>query len=346
MPYAYHFDSSLYGKYLRKIAEKGGVIRTEGIIEHIQQDPTSGHIHGLQLRTGQQINGDLFIDCTGTRALLSQKTLGVEYEDWSHWLAADSALAVQTNRFDKTLPYTRSIAHDIGWQWRIPLTHRNGNGIVFSSQYMSDEQAHDRLINNLDSEPVNDVRKISFKTGRTKEQWHKNVISVGLASGFLEPLESTSIHLIQSAIVRLLKLFPHQGIQQSAVDLYNEESKTEYETIRDFIILHYYVNERNDSDFWRDMRNLPLPDRLAHKIQVFSDVGEIFNDQHDIFRDASWLQVMLGQGILPKDYHPSVNQMSDAQLSDMLAKVHAAKRQPLAKMLPHDEFLTHYLKVG
>ena len=346
MPYAYHFDSSIYGKYLRKIAEKGGVIRTEGIIEHIQQDPTSGHITGLQLKSGQQINGDLFIDCTGTRALLSQKTLGVEYEDWSHWLAADSALAVQTNRFDKTLPYTRSIAHDIGWQWRIPLTHRNGNGIVFSSQYMTDEQAHDRLINNLDSEPVNDVRKISFKTGRTKEQWHKNVISIGLASGFLEPLESTSIHLIQSAIVRLLKLFPHQGIQQSAVDLYNEESKTEYETIRDFIILHYYVNERNDSDFWRDMRNLPLPDRLAHKIQVFSDVGEIFNDQHDIFRDASWLQVMLGQGILPKDYHPSVNQMSDAQLSDMLAKVHAAKRQPLAKMLPHDEFLTHYLKVG
>ena len=193
MPYAYHFDSSLYGKYLRKIAEKGGVIRTEGIIEHVQQDHHSGHITGLQLKSGHQIQGDLFIDCTGSRALLSQKTLGVEYEDWSHWLAADSALAVQTHRFDKTLPYTRSIAHDIGWQWRIPLTHRNGNGIVFSSQYMTDEQAHDRLINNLDSEPVNDVRKISFNTGRTKEQWHKNVISVGLASGFLEPLESTSI---------------------------------------------------------------------------------------------------------------------------------------------------------
>jgi tryptophan halogenase len=277
--------------------------------------------------------------------LLSQQTLGVKHEDWSHLLPADSALAVQTNRFEKTLPYTRSIAHDNGWQWRIPLTNRNGNGIVFSSKYMTDEEAHDRLINNLGSDPTNDVRKISFKTGRTQEQWHKNVISIGLASGFLEPLESTSIHLIQSAIVRLLKLFPHNGIQQSAVDLYNAESKTEYETIRDFIILHYHVNERTDSDFWQDMRNLPLPDRLAQKIQVFSDVGEIFNDQHDIFRDASWLQVMLGQGIMPKDYHPAANQMSEAQLTDTLDKVFAAKRQPLVKMLPHDDFLAHYLKV-
>jgi len=343
MPYAYHFDSSLYGRFLRKLSESAGVKRTEGIIEHVKQCDESGDITGLQLSDGTQIQGDLFVDCSGTRALLIQKTLGVKYLDWSHWLPADSALAVQTERFEKTLPYTRSIAHDKGWQWRIPLTHRNGNGIVFSSKYMNDEQAHDRLINNLDSKPVNDVRKISFNTGRTKHQWHKNVIAIGLSSGFLEPLESTSIHLIQSAVVRLLKLFPHQGITQSVIDLYNQESEVEYDTIRDFIILHYHVNERTDSDFWIDMREMEIPDRLKNKIDVFSEVGNMLNDQHDIFRDASWLQVMLGQGMQPKDYHPAANVPSSAQLSDTLAKLADAKKQPMAKMLPHDEFLKHYL---
>ena len=345
MPYAYHFDSALYGRFLRKFSEQLGVVRTEGIIEHISTDNQTGHISELKLQDGRVVAGDLFVDCTGSRALLIQKTLGVAYEDWSHLLAADSALAVQTERFDTTLPYTRSIAHDIGWQWRIPLTHRNGNGIVFSSAYMSDEQAHDRLINNLDSKPVNDVRKISFKTGRTTKQWHKNVIAIGLSSGFLEPLESTSIHLIQSAVVRLMKLFPHQGIQQSAVDLFNQESKVEYETIRDFIILHYVVNERDDSDFWQDMQRLPMPTRLQEKLEVFKSVATIFNDQHDIFRDASWLQVMMGQGIMPRDYHPAANAMSEQQLREVLSKVAHAKQQPLSKMLKHDEFLHQYLAV-
>lgn len=343
IPYAYHFDSALYGQFLRKLSQSAGVKRTEGIIEHIKQCKKTGNIQGLQLRDGSQIEGDLFIDCTGTRALLAQKTLGVKYEDWSHWLPADSALAVQTERFDKTLPYTRSIAHDNGWQWRIPLTNRNGNGIVFSSKYMNDEQAHDRLVNNLASKAVNDVRKISFSTGRTKQQWHKNVIAIGLSSGFLEPLESTSIHLIQSAVVRLLKLFPHHGITQSVIDLYNQESEVEYETIRDFIILHYHVNERSDSDFWVDMREMAIPERLQNKIEVFSAVGNMFNDQHDIFRDASWLQVMLGQGITPQDFHPAANVPSLEQLNETLAKIAEAKQQPLAKMLPHDEFLKHYL---
>lgn len=343
MPYAYHFDSAMYGRYLRKLAEQNGVLRTEGIIEHIQQDKQSGYITGLQLRDGRQLKGDLFVDCTGIRALLMQKTLGVEYLDWSKWLPADSALAVQTKRFDKTLPYTRSIAHKVGWQWRIPLTHRNGNGIVYSSKYLDDQSAESVLLSNLESEPVNDVRKVSFNTGRTAKQWHKNVIAVGLSSGFLEPLESTSIHLIQSAVVRLLKLFPHQGITQSVIDLYNQESEVEYETIRDFIILHYHVNERSDSDFWIDMREMDIPDRLRNKIEVFKDVGNMFNDQHDIFRDASWLQVMLGQGIEPTDFHPAANVPSEQQLAETLNKVYEAKRQPLSKMLPHDEFLKRYL---
>ena len=343
IPYAYHFDSALYGKYLRKLSEQAGVVRTEGIIEHVKQCDTSGHITGVQLKSGEQIEGDLFVDCTGTRALLIQKALGVEYEDWSPWLPADSALAVQTERFESTLPYTRSIAHDKGWQWRIPLTHRNGNGIVYSSQYMNDSEAEERLLGNLDSPTVTDVRKIKFNTGRTTKQWHKNVIAVGLSSGFLEPLESTSIHLIQSAVVRLLKLFPHNGIEQSVIDLYNQESTVEYETIRDFIILHYHVNERTDSDFWIDMRNMAVPSRLQNKIDVFSEVGNMLNDQHDIFRDASWLQVMLGQGIMPKDYHPAANVPSNQQLKDTLQKVATAKQEPMSKMLPHDTFLSHYL---
>ena len=343
MPYAYHFDSALYGRYLRKLAEQSGVVRTEGIIEHIQQDSENGYITGLQLKNGAQVQGDLFVDCTGIRALLLQKKLGVEYVDWSKWLPADSALAVQTERFEKTLPYTRSIAHKVGWQWRIPLTHRNGNGIVYSSRYTNDENAERILLSNLESEPVNDVRKVSFKTGRTVKQWDKNVIAVGLSSGFLEPLESTSIHLIQSAVVRLLKLFPQNGITQSVIDLYNQESEVEYETIRDFIVLHYHVNQKNDSDFWIDMRNMDIPDRLRNKIEVFSSVGNMFNDQHDIFRDASWLQVMLGQGIQPKDYHPAANVPTSEQLRETLNRVFEAKRQPLSKMLPHDEFLKRYL---
>nr|WP_136252441.1 tryptophan halogenase family protein [Ningiella ruwaisensis] len=343
VPYAYHFDSALYGRFLRKRAEKGGVKRTEGIIEHVKTDENTGFITGLQLKDGHQIEGDLFVDCTGIRALLIQKTLGVEYLDWSNLLPANTALAVQTERFEKTLPYTRSIAHEAAWQWRIPLTHRNGNGIVYCSDYLSDEDAERTLLSHLESTPVNDVRKIHFKTGRTARQWHKNVVAVGLSSGFLEPLESTSIHLIQSAIVRLLKLFPHDGIRQAAIDLYNEESVTEYETIRDFIVLHYVVNERDDSDFWNDMRRLKLPHRLEQKIAAFKEVGAIFNDQHDIFKDASWLQVMLGQGIEPEDYHPAANVLPQAQLKDTLDKIRHAKHQPLSKMLPHDDFIKQYL---
>lgn len=343
IPYAYHFDSALYGKFLRKKAEKAGVKRTEGIIEHIRQCDSSGNITGLQLKNGHQIEADFFVDCTGSRGLLLQKTLDVEYIDWSKWLPADSALAIQTERLPKTLPYTRSIAHDKGWQWRIPLTNRNGNGIVYSSQYMNDTDAESRLMSNLDTAPTNDLRKISFKTGRTAKQWHKNVVAVGLSSGFLEPLESTSIHLIQSAVVRLLKLFPHKGIDQSVIDLYNKESEVEYDTIRDFIILHYHLNERDDSEFWVDMRNLDIPERLQNKIDVFSSVGNMLNDQHDIFRDASWLQVMLGQGIEPKDYHPAANVPTEQELIKTLEQVAVAKKQPMPKMLMHDEFLRHYL---
>ncbi|OBP16775.1 tryptophan halogenase [Rheinheimera sp. SA_1] len=344
MPYAYHFDSGLYGRYLRKIAEKSGVVRTEGLIELVQQDAISGHIRSLHLKDGRQIHGDLFIDCTGLRALLVRKTLGVAFEDWSHYLPANSAIAVPSERFAQTLPYTRSIAHKAGWQWRIPLTHRNGNGLVYCSDYLSDDEAHHTLMGNLDANALAEPRKISFQTGRTTEQWCKNVVSIGLSSGFLEPLESTSIHLIQSGIVRLLKMFPHQQISQTVIDYYNADSKQEFETIRDFIVLHYHVNQRDDSKFWRDMRHMAIPPRLAEKIALFQQTAAIFNDQNDIFRDASWLQVMLGQGIQPLEHHPAAKAVPDAQLLQTLQKIRDAKQQPLAQMLSHDEFLLRYTK--
>jgi len=344
MPYAYHFDSALYGKYLRKLAEQAGVVRTEGMIEAVKQHAETGFVQALQLKDGREIAGDLFIDCTGLRGLLIRKTLAVPYEHWDHYLPANSALAVPTERFEHTLPNTRSIAHSAGWQWRIPLTHRNGNGIVYSSSYLSDDQAYQTLMNNLDSKALAEPKKISFETGRTTEQWHKNVVAVGLSSGFLEPLESTSIHLIQSAIVRLMKMFPNRGISEAQVAAYNAESKDEFETIRDFIILHYHVNQRDDSDFWRDMRQMAIPHRLEQKLALFTETAAIFNDANDIFRDSSWLQVMLGQGIVPKDYHAAARSYSKDLLLELMQNIRHAKQQPLQKLTGHDQFLDLYTR--
>ncbi|MFC3116173.1 tryptophan halogenase family protein [Cellvibrio fontiphilus] len=345
VPYAYHFDSALYGRYLRKLSEQAGVKRTEGKIASVKLNPDSGFVESLRMENGSEINGDIFIDCSGMRGLLIQGALHTGYEDWSHWLPADRALAVPSERFEKTLPYTRSIAHKVGWQWRIPLTHRNGNGLVYSSQYLSDDEACSTLLNNLDSTALAEPKPIKFKTGRTLQQWNKNVIAVGLSSGFLEPLESTSIHLIQSAIVRLMKHFPNAGISQAQVDEYNRDSKHEYETVRDFIILHYRLTERDDSEFWRYLRNMPIPDRLAHKMALFRDTGTVMNDPGDIFLDSSWLQVMMGQGIMPRDYHPSADIPAANELQQMLERIATAKRKPLEQLPTHDAFLQQYTGV-
>ena len=337
--YAYHFDASLYGAFLRKYSEKRGVKRTEGLIEQVNIDPESGHVESLVLKNGNVIKGDFFVDCSGIRGLLIQKKLGTGYEDWSHWLPCDRAMAVPTERFKETLTYTRSIAHSAGWQWRIPLQHRNGNGLVYSSNHYSDDEAANILLSNLESETIADPQIIPFRTGRTRKQWNRNVVAIGLSSGFLEPLESTSIFLIQSAVVRLIHLFPHMGITDELVDEYNRQSKTEYELIRDFIILHYYLNERDDSQFWRDARNMEVPERLMRKINLFRANGGLFQDQHDIFLEPSWLQVMLGQGIVPQDYHPIADSLSDEQLLDKLANTKKLKMEPLPKIPSHDQFL-------
>jgi tryptophan halogenase len=344
MPYAYHFDASLYGQYLRKYSEQRGVKRTEGLVEQVNVDPESGHVQSLVLRGGRVIAGDFFIDCSGIRGLLIHQKLGTGYEDWGHWLPCDRALAVPSERFEQTLPFTRSIAHSAGWQWRIPLQHRNGNGLVYSSRHYSDDQAADLLLNNLESKAIAEPKVIRFRTGRTRKQWNRNVVAVGLSSGFLEPLESTSIYLIQSAVVRLLHLFPHAGVSPEVRDEYNRQAQREYELIRDFIILHYYLNERDDSQFWRDTRNMDVPERLTQKIELFRANGGLFQDQLDIFLEPSWLQVMLGQGIVPGDYHPIADGLSDAQLQEKLANTRKLKMEPLTKLPGHDQFLEMFCK--
>jgi len=339
IPHAYHFDAGLYAKFLRKFSEKIGVKRTEGIVEHVQQCNETGYIQALQLKDGTHISGDLFIDCSGFKGILIQEKLATGYEDWSHWLQCDRAISVPSERFEKTLPYTRSIAHSAGWQWQIPLQHRNGNGLVYSSHYYTDEHAQGLLLSNLQSKALAEPKIFRFTTGRRRKQWHKNVIAIGLSSGFLEPLESTSIHLIQSAIIRLVHLFPHHGINDTLVNEYNQQSTREFEQIRDFLILHYHVNKRDDSLFWHDMRNMDIPDRLAGKIEIFSESGRLFREQNDLFLDSSWLQVMLGQGIVPKDYHPIANSVPEKALQEMLIKVKTAKNAPIESLPSHDEFL-------
>ena len=339
MQYAFHFDASLYAIFLRKFSENLGVKRTEGLIEQVSIHPDSGYIETLTLKNGAIIQGDLFIDCSGMRGLLIQQKLNTGYEDWSHWLPCDRAIAVPSERLEATLPYTRSIAHCAGWQWRIPLQHRNGNGIVYSSNHYSQDEAANILLSNVDSKLLGDPNFIFFRTGRRLKQWNKNVVAIGLSGGFLEPLESTSIHLIQSAIVRLVKLFPHVGIDAVNVNEYNRQSKIEFEQVRDFIILHYHVNERTDSQFWRDLRNMEIPASLSHKINLFKATGKIFREQDDLFLESSWLQVMLGQGITPRDYHPLANSLSPVALVEMLGNMKKIKRSPLAHIPSHDDFL-------
>ncbi|WP_100641048.1 tryptophan halogenase family protein [Alteromonas facilis] len=338
LPFAYHFDAGLYAQYLRKLSEAMGVVRHEGQVDSVHSH-ANGDIAHLTLIDGRDISADFFIDCSGFRALLIQQKLGVGYDDWSHLLPCDSALAVPSERHENTAPFTRSIAHKAGWQWRIPLQHRNGNGHVFCSRYMSTDEATHILMSNLDTEALGEPRLIQFTTGRRRKQWYKNVLSVGLSSGFLEPLESTSIHLIQSAIVRFAHLFPHNGVNQSAIHEYNQQSELEFTQIRDFLILHYVQNNRTGDTFWDHMRSLDVPDSLRHKMTLFSDTGKLFREANDLFLESSWLQVLMGQGIEPNDYHPIAESMNKQQLIDMLDSVRQIKKDPLKQLPTHDEYI-------
>ena len=339
LAHAYHFDAGLYAKFLCKHATAMGVKRIEGTITQVNQNNESGLIESVLLENDHYIAGDLFIDCSGLAALLIEKTLSTGFEDYSHWLPCDRAIAVPCEKVTPIEPYTRSTAHKIGWQWRIPLQHRTGNGLVYSSKHMSDEEAKELLLNNLDGKPLAEPRIIPFKTGRRRKQWHKNVIAIGLSSGFFEPLESTNIHLIQTAAIRLMKFFPHNGIKQEEVDEFNRQSKVELEGIRDFIILHYKLNNRGDSEFWRACQRMEIPESLLNKIELFKKTGKVFCKPDDLFTEIAWQQVMIGQGNIPEDYHTLADTLSHQQLTDLMASLTTLINRTVEKLPSHDEFL-------
>ncbi|UAA37700.1 tryptophan 7-halogenase [Paraneptunicella aestuarii] len=340
--YAYHLDATAYAVYLRKIAEEFGVKRVEGKIAQVQLHADNGFIRALELDSGQVIEGDLFIDCTGFRALLIEQALHVGYEDWSHWLPCDSALAVQTESVSEPIPYTRSIAHQAGWQWRIPLQHRVGNGLVYCSRYLNDEAAKTLLLENIEGNTISEPRLIRFRPGQRRQHWHKNCVALGLASGFVEPLESTSIHMIQRSIIRLMQNFPLTAIHQSDIDEFNQQTDFELQNIRDFIILHYHVTERTDSPFWRFCKNMDIPDSLKHRIQLFKETGRVFKVPNELFGENSWVQVMMGQGLTPNQYHPIVDMMSDEELQQFLSQIEQRAKQMVGQLPNHQEFVQHY----
>ncbi|HKL49959.1 MAG TPA: tryptophan halogenase family protein [Wenzhouxiangellaceae bacterium] len=335
--YAYHFDAAGYARLLRRLSEKMGVTRIEGKVVDVAQNGETGFIESVRLEDGSNVAGELFIDCSGFRGLLIEQTLETGWEDWSHWLRSDRALAVQTESTAPPLPYTRATARSCGWQWKIPLQHRVGNGLVYCSDYMSDEAAARTLLDILDGKPITDPRPIRFTTGRRRLQWNRNCVSLGLASGFLEPLESTSIHLIQNSIIRLIKMFPRAGIEQAGIDQFNREVKSEFEYIRDFIILHYHVNRRVDSSYWIDCREMSVPDSLSHRIELFSRNGVVFREYGELFSEVSWTAVLVGQGIVPDDYHPVVDTLDETRLKSLIARVKSDIARAVRDGIGHDQ---------
>ena len=341
MHYAYHIDATLYAKYLRKYAEKNGVQRIEGKVENVKQNPENGYIATLEMENGSVITGDFFFDCTGFRALLTEKTLGATFTDWSHWLPCDSAQTIATERVGPLLPYTKATAKSAGWQWRIPTQHRTGNGHIYSSKYINDDEAINILMEGLDSEPIGEPRKISFKTGCRQTLWNKNCIAIGLSAGFLEPLESTSLFLIQQGISRFITLFPTADISSVVRDEYNIQMRKEFDQIRDFIILHYVATQRDDSAFWNYCRNMTIPDTLKRKMDLFRQAGRVFRYDDELFSKPSWIAVCLGQNIIPKACDPIVASLPPEQVQNSLNSMQNAMQQAARKMPTHEAFLQH-----
>lgn len=340
--YAYHFDAGLYARFLRGYAEARGVRRTEGKVVNTLLRDVDGFIEAVVLDSGERIDGDLFIDCSGFRGLLIEQVLHTGYDDWTHWLPCDRAMAVPCENVGSPTPYTRSTARASGWQWRIPLQHRTGNGYVYSSRYISDDEVAAVLLKNLDGRAMADPRLLKFTTGRRKKFWNKNCVAIGLASGFLEPLESTSIFLIQSGITRLLNLFPDKGFSPVVIDRYNAQATFEIERIRDFLILHYHATERNDTPFWNYCRTMDIPAQLEDTISLFEDSGRFFRNAEEMFAITSWVQVMLGQHLQPRNYHPLVDRMPDKQLNEFVGGVKNVIATCVDAMPMHAAFIARH----
>jgi tryptophan halogenase len=344
LAYAFHFDAGLYAKYLRKHAEANGVTRVEGKVVNVAQDPETGFIQSIELERGDTISGDLFIDCSGFRGLLIGQALDVGYQDWSKWLPCNGAVAVGCEATQPLLPYTKATAHDAGWQWRIPLQHRTGNGHVFCDAFTDEARVTETLISNLDAAPIGTPKRLRFTTGRREKFWHKNCVSLGLASGFLEPLESTSIHLIQSNVSKLIELFPDKLFNPSNEAEYNRQVGHEYELIRDFLILHYHRTDREDSEFWRYCKNMSVPESLDQKMTLFEGNGLLYKDADDLFRESSWVQVMVGQGLIPNSFHAMANRVSSDQLKSFLSDVQTLIARATNDLPQHQDFIDAHCK--
>ena len=340
--HAFHFDASLYARYLRQYSEARGVVRTEGRIVDTRLRADDGHIEAVLLASGERIAGDLYLDCSGSRGLLIEQALHTGYEDWSRWLPCDRAIAVPCESVQPLLPITRSTAQRAGWQWRIPLQHRTGNGHVYSSRYMNEDEATAILLANLDGKAMAAPRVIPFLPGKRRQIWNRNCVAVGLAGGFLEPLESTSIHMIQSTLLRLLRLFPHRGYSPPETAQFNRAADFEYERIRDFIILHYKANERDDSEMWRYCRHMEVPDTLSAKIELFRVNGRIVRESDELFTEENWLQVMVGQNIMPQGYDPLADLETPATIATFLGDIETVIRRCVAVMPMQRDFIAQF----
>lgn len=338
--YAFHFDAGLYAKFLRGFSEARGTQRIEGRIVGADKNVETGFLEAVRLEDGRRIEGDLFIDCSGFRGLLIGQEMGVGYEDWSKWLPNNRAWAVPTARVSPNpTPYTRSTAREAGWQWRIPLQHRTGNGYVFSNNFIDEQAAMDALLQNLDAPPLKDPMLVKFQGGHRHKFWEKNVVAIGLSSGFMEPLESTSIHLIQVGIAKLLQLFPDKGFEPADINRYNMMSIREYEYIRDFLVLHFNQTERDDTEYWRYCRSMDLPPRLQEKYDLFRSRGRIFRENEELFNDTSWFAVMVGQGMTWRGYDPVADVMSDEDVKRQLFGIKDAIQKSSDYMPLHDDFI-------
>ncbi|MCC4293630.1 tryptophan halogenase family protein [Brevundimonas aurantiaca] len=337
--HAFHFDAGLYAKYLRGLSEAAGVRRREGKIASIQLRPDDGFVQSVTMEDGAVEAADLFIDCSGFRGLIIEEAMKTGYEDWTHWLPCDRALAVPCARTEPFTPYTRATARPAGWQWRIPLQHRTGNGHVYSSRYMDEAEAERILLSNLDGEQLAEPNRIRFVAGKRRQVWNKNCVAAGLASGFLEPLESTSLHLIQSVLTRLVRLMPDGGFDPTTIAEFNRQMDFEYERIRDFVILHYKATYRDDTPFWRDCRDMAVPDTLQRKMDLFRANGRVFREDDELFTEESWIQVFLGQGVIPAGYDPLVDVTPEAEIERFLNDVETVIGKCVAVIPSHADYV-------
>ena len=337
--YAFQFDASLYAAYLRRFSEKRGAERIEGKVVDVKQSPESGNIESLQLESGEIVEGDFFVDCSGFRGLLIEQVYEAGYDDWSNWLPVNGACAVPCDSVEDLLPYTRSTARESGWQWRIPLQHRIGNGYVYCDKYISEDEAATTLLANLDGEPQAEPRTLRFVTGRRRKSWIKNCVAFGLSGGFLEPLESTSIHLIQVGIAKLMAMFPKDGFNERLITRFNEEMAFEYDNVKDFLIAHYKLTEREDTPFWKYVRNMDIPDTLQEKFDVFRTRGEVMARHQELFKETSWFAVLAGQGLVPESYHPVADAISEDELRLRLTQIRTGIQNRINGMPNHKDFI-------